>query len=169
MGQAGRLEQIDPPVWARPWHVHSQAIPNGHLSFTSLAPSGFTVAIATSRLGSRQDRTSACTSRPVGRARLRTAHLDARECIRRFLQHVLPDGFLKGRHFGLLHASCAIPPDTIRLMILQTPPSDGKPTPPTPPAPFVAFCPTCGGQMRVVMRLWTPPGPLSIRAERGDL
>jgi len=26
-----------------------------------------------------------------------------------FLQHVLPDGFMKVRHFGFLHASCAIP------------------------------------------------------------
>jgi hypothetical protein len=68
---------------------------------------------------------------------------------------VLPDGFVQVRHFGLLHASCAIPPDTLRLMIVQARPIAGKPTRIVPPQPLVALCPTCGAVMRVVMRLWT--------------
>ena len=77
------------------------------------------------------------------------------EFLRRFLQHVLPDGFMKVRHFGFLHASCAIPPDTLRRMISQAHPIDFQPTQIVPPQPLVALCPTCGAQMRLVMRLWT--------------
>jgi len=38
MAQAGLLAQIDPLVWHTNWNVHSQANPNGHTSFTYLAP-----------------------------------------------------------------------------------------------------------------------------------
>jgi len=38
MDQAGLLAQIAPLVWQTNWNVHSQANPNGHTSFTYLAP-----------------------------------------------------------------------------------------------------------------------------------
>jgi hypothetical protein len=155
MRQAGLLEHIDPQVWTSPWNVHSQAHPHAHAALKYLAPYVFKVAISNSRIVSLTDRTVTFTYRKPGSARPRTTSLDAIEFIRRFLQHVLPDDLIKVRHFGFLHASCAIPPDTIGLMILQAHPIDGKPTPLPHPEPIVAFCPTCGGQMRVLRRLWT--------------
>jgi hypothetical protein len=155
MTKAGLLESIDSQVWTIPWNVHSQATSHGHSALTYLAPYVFKVAISNRRIVSLQDRTVTFTYRKPGSARLRTTTLDAIEFIRRFLQHVLPHGFMKVRHFGFLQASCAIPPDTLRLLILQASPIEGKPAPRTPPAPVVACCPTCGGSMRVVMRLWT--------------
>ena len=153
--QAGRLEHSAPQVWTIPWNVHSQANPHGHSAFTYLAPYVFRVAISNRRIVGLKDRTVTFTYPKVGSARLRTAHLDALEFMRRFLQHVLPDGFVKVRHFGLLHASCAIPLATIRLMIVQAHPRDGPPPPRRPPPPLAVRCPTCGAPMRVVMRLWT--------------
>jgi hypothetical protein len=155
MAHAGLLVQIDPLVWTIPWNVHSQANHHGHSAFTSLAPYVFRVAISNSRIVSLTGRTVTFTYRNPGSARPRTTSLDALEFLRRFLQHVLPDGFMKVRHFGLLHASCAIPPDTLRLLIVQAHPLDFKPTQSVPPTPRAAFCPTCGAPMRVVMRLWT--------------
>ncbi|MBI3262740.1 MAG: transposase [Acidobacteria bacterium] len=157
MRQAGLLEHIDPQVWDIPWNVHSRANHNGHSAFTSLAPYVFRVAISNQRIVSLKDRTVTFTYRKVGSARPRTAHLDVMEFLRRFLQHVLPDGFMKVRHFGFLHASCAVPLATIRLMMMQGHPSDGQPPPRTPPPPRAARCPTCGAPMRLVMRLWTSP------------
>ena len=156
MRQAGLLEHIDPQVWTIPWNVHSQANHHGHSAFTSLAPYVFKVAISNHRLVSLTDRTVTFTYRKVGSARLRTAHLDVMEFLRRFLQHVLPDGFMKVRHFGFLHASCALPLATIRLMIVQGHPSEGQPPPRTPPPPRAARCPTCGAPMRVVDKLMKP-------------
>src|SRR5207249_4341846 len=108
----------------------------------------------------RKDRPVTFTSRTVGRARPRTAHLDAIALLRRFLQHVLPDGLMKVRHCSLLHASGALPLATIRLMLGQTRPSEGPPPPRPPPPPRAARCPTCGAPLRVSMRLWTPPRAL---------
>jgi hypothetical protein len=113
------------------------------------------VAIANRRIVGLTDRPVPCTSRTPGSARLRTTPLDAIELLRSVLQHGWPEGFMQVRPCGLLHTSCPIPPDTLRLMILQASPSDFQRTPPTPPAPFVACCPTCGGPMHVVMQLWT--------------
>jgi hypothetical protein len=101
--KAGLLERIDPQVWKTAWNVHSQANPNGNTSFKYLAPYVFKVAISNSRIVSLKDRTVSFTSRKPGSARQRTTRLDAIECIRRFLQHVLPAGFMKVRHFGFMN------------------------------------------------------------------
>jgi hypothetical protein len=155
MRQAGLLEHIDPPVWSIPWNGHSPANHHGPSAFTSRAPYVFKVAISNHRLVSLKDHLVTCTYRKVGSARLRTTHLDAIEFLRRFLQHVLPHGFMKVRHFGFLHASCAVPLTTIRRMIVPAPPGNDQPPPRPPPPPRAARCPTCGAPMRVVMRLWT--------------
>jgi Putative transposase/Transposase zinc-binding domain len=155
MGKAGLLEGIDPKLWATPWNVHSQANPNGQTSFTYLAPYVFRVAISNSRIVSLKDRTATFTYRKPGSTRQRTTQLDASEFIRRFLQHVLPEGFMKVRHFGFMSTSCTIPIDTLRRMILNRHPVAFKPPDLEAPQPFVAACPTCGKPMQLVLRLWT--------------
>ncbi|HEY5871562.1 MAG TPA: hypothetical protein VI542_39305 [Candidatus Tectomicrobia bacterium] len=62
---------------------------------------------------------------------------------------------LRRERFGLTHARCAIPPNTLRLMILHAHPLGYKPTRIVHSAPVAASCPTYGEPMRVVMRLWT--------------
>jgi hypothetical protein len=153
---AGLLNQIDTPVWKPPWNVHSQANPNGHTSFQYLVPYVFKVAISNSRIVSLNNRTVTFTYRNPASTRQRTTQLDAIEFIRRFLQHVLPDGFMKVRHCGFMNASCALPTDTIRLTILKRHPIAFKATHVADPAPVVAQCPPCGKPMQLVMRLWTP-------------
>jgi hypothetical protein len=154
--QVGLLEHIAPQVWTIPWNVHSQAQHHGYSAFTYLAPYVFKVAIANSRIVSLKDRTVTVTYRKPGSARPRTTRLDVMEFLRRFLQHVLPDGFMKVRHFGFMHTSSAIKTDTLRQMIVQVQPIDGTPLRSVLPPPRVALCPTCGAPLRVVMRLWTP-------------
>jgi hypothetical protein len=155
MSQAGLLEDIAPHLWDIPWNVHSQANPNGHTSFKYLAPYVFKVAISNRRIVSLKDRTVTFSYRKPRSARPRTTQLDAIEFIRRFLQHVLPHGFIKVRHFGFMNATCPIPPDTVRRMILQAHPGPFNTPQDTHPAPVVASCPTCGNPMQLVMRRWT--------------
>src|SRR5262249_20209449 len=107
------------------------------------------------------DHTVTFTSRKVGRARPRLLRLDALEFIRRCLQHVWPDGFMTVRHCGFLHARCALPLATIRLLIVPGQPMEGKPRRCIAPPPRVALCPACGVPMRVVMRLWAANGILA--------
>jgi hypothetical protein len=155
MTKAGRLESIAPQVWTLPWNVPSQATPHAHAALPDRAPYVFKVALAKRRLVSLTERTVPFTSRKPGRARLRTTTLDAMAFLRRFLHHVLPDGFMKVRHFGFLPASCPLPPGTLRLLLVPAQLIDFPPTRLAPPAPFVACCPTWGGPLQVGMRLWT--------------
>lgn len=155
MSQAGLLEYIDPQGWTIPWNVHSQANPNSATSFKYLAPYVFRVAISNSRIVSLKDRTVTFTYRKPGSSRPRTSQLDATQFIRRFLQHVLPDGFQKVRHFGFMNSRCATTTATLHLMILKQLNIACKPPDLDTPQPFLASCPTCGKPMQLIRRLWT--------------
>jgi len=76
------------------------------------------------------------------------------EFIRRFLIHVLPDGFHRIRHYGLL-ASAARKANIIRiraLLCVQRPEQVAVPEPQTEIAPLTLRepCPCCGGPMRII-------------------
>jgi Putative transposase len=79
--------------------------------------------------------------------------LDAMEFLRRFLQHVLPAGFQKIRHYGFLSPNSETSIEAVRWLItlhngavftllamLMAPPAES----PTP------RCPACGGLMSVL-------------------
>src|SRR5262249_22440231 len=105
-----------------------------------------------------------------GQARYRTMTLSAGEFIRRFLFHVLPKGFHRIRHYGLL-ASAACKANIARARELMAAPMpevdapaahdtvDPHTTPDHRPS-----CPCCGGRMMIVevfARGGAPRGPPS--------
>jgi len=74
--------------------------------------------------------------------------LDPHEFIRRFLLHVLPRGFHRIRHYGLLAGSTRKDNlATARRLLAVTPPSDGGPEEVVEVRPP---CPCCGGRMVVI-------------------
>jgi len=88
--------------------------------------------------------------RAKARTRYKTMTLDADEFMRRFLLHVLPGGFHRIRHYGLL-ANCSRSASlTLVRQLLQVPPQ--APPPDASPADVrPAFvCPHCGHAMIVV-------------------
>jgi hypothetical protein len=91
--------------------------------------------------------------RTRGRERYKTMTLAASEFIRRFLIHVLPDGFHRIRHYGLLaSAGRKRNVETIRKLLGAAPPASTEATD-TDPAPHLTLrepCPDCGGAMRII-------------------
>src|SRR5437762_777833 len=84
--------------------------------------------------------------------------LAADEFIRRFLLHILPRGFHRIRHYGLLAASARAATLTrARELLAVASPSDDDP----PEEPFDARppCPCCGGHMIVIETFtrWSQP------------
>jgi Putative transposase/Transposase zinc-binding domain len=100
--RAGLLDQVDPAVWRTPWIVDSRAVGAGRTSLKYLAPYVFRVAISDQRIISCGDGRVTFSYRRVGSKRPRRMTVEAPEFIRRFLQHVLPAGFQKVRHYGFL-------------------------------------------------------------------
>jgi hypothetical protein len=98
--RVGLLDQAEPAVWRRDWVVDLRAAGDGRASMHRLAPYVFRVAIGDHRIVSCEDGKVTFTYRRVGSNRPRKMPLDAREFLRRFLQHVRPAGFQKVRHYG---------------------------------------------------------------------
>jgi len=72
------------------------------------------------------------------------------EFIRRFLLHVLPRGFHRIRHYGLLAASARKVSLARARELLAVPPPPPEEVPPEQPRDTCSPCPCCGGQMVVV-------------------
>jgi Putative transposase len=84
-----------------------------------------------------------------GNERQRTMTLHADEFIRRFLLHVLPKGFHRIRHYGLL-ASAGRKANVARARELLATAMPSKTEEPVPPPPPRTPCPCCGGRMIII-------------------
>jgi hypothetical protein len=114
--------------------------------------------------------------RADGRARYKVMTLATNEFIRRFLIHVLPKGFHRIRHYGLLAKSSSAENLTRARELLAVPKPQVKPDDdagPDDPATNSHPCPCCGGRMRIIetfKRGESPhhrpsPNPLVIRID----
>jgi hypothetical protein len=149
----GLLGQVDPSVWRRDWVIDSQAVGDGRASLRYLAPYVFRVAIGDRRIVSCDDGKVTFTYRRSGSNRVRKMTLEAMEFIRRFLQHVLPRGFQKVRHYGFLSPNNGTSIEAVRwlvtvhngAMFLLFATRAEEPAAQPPPS-----CPVCGGPMFVL-------------------
>ena len=133
--------------------VHSQAVGDGRASLKYLAPYVFRVAISDRRIVSCDEGRVTFSYRRSGSNRWRKMTLDAFEFIRRFLQHVLPGGFQKVRHYGFLSPNSRHSIEAVRWQVTSyyglvyvlrgEPPHDDR-------AESRTRCAACGGPMRVL-------------------
>lgn len=80
--------------------------------------------------------------------RICTMTLDAEEFLRRFLLHVLPERFVKIRHFGLFANRCRRKNLALCRALLHA-----SPSPQADPVPYSPACPACGGRMTTIALL----------------
>jgi hypothetical protein len=87
--------------WSKKWVVHCKSVGTGQAALKYLATYVFRVAISNNRLVSLENEqvTFRYTDSNTGKKGYST--LSSEEFIRRFLQHVLPKGFMKVRYYGL--------------------------------------------------------------------
>jgi Zn finger protein HypA/HybF involved in hydrogenase expression len=95
--------------------------------------------------------------RAKGKTRHKTMTLGADEFMRRFLLHVLPGGFHRIRHYGLLaNAERKINLARLRELLQVAPPAVGKSedaNAPVSAATATFICPHCGGVMHIIETL----------------
>ena len=152
--------------------VHSQPVGNSLSALKYLAPYIFRVAISNNRILKLEDgkvtfryRTSD-TGKPLvlwPRDRgLSTCTLPAEEFIRRFLQHVLPKGFVKVRYYGFLSSGCRQRLTALRQQ-LDDPPTDPSPAPEAADPDQTANSSTNDPPSNTVLQI---PNPSTIRCTR---
>ena len=104
-----------------------------------------------------------------GPGRYKTMTLDPHEFIRRFLIHVLPTGFHRIRHYGLLASGVKADNLALARKLLDVAPPAPEPEPAaSDPATPTAPCPCCGSAMRIIEVFKagepTPHRPAAMRA-----
>ncbi len=147
MHQDGLLNQIPAEVWKCDWNVNSQAVGCPEAAIKYLTPYVFQVAISNTRIVKVEDGKVFFRYKKSGSNRPRTMALDALEFIRRFLQHVLPTGFMKVRYYGFLNPNSKVPLEKVRTLVelaygfvLNEPKMDKKTMP-------SFLCPHCKGEL----------------------
>jgi Putative transposase/Transposase zinc-binding domain len=152
------------PLYKTNWHVHAKrpfAGPEAVLAY--LARYTHRVAISSSRLVSADEAGVTFRYKDYrieGPERYKTMTVAPAEFIRRFMLHVLPKGFHRIRHYGLL-ARAKTKADTLararELIDLATPPRPPRPTTQDEAAAGTEAtdtsahpCPCCGGRMVII-------------------
>jgi hypothetical protein len=159
--QTSLFTLVPESVWHQAWVVHCQPVGNGVAALKYLAPYIFRVAISNNRILKLADGKVTFRYRASDTGKLKTCTLSAEEFIRRFLQHILPKGFVKVRYYGFLSAGRRRQLAAIH-QLLDNPPAsqpaavDGTdaeigidiPGADAPPSRFTMLCPSCGQAMQ---------------------
>lgn len=156
---------IPTEVWEKEWVVHSKPVGNGTQALKYLAPYIFRVAISNHRILDVKDGKVTFRYRATKTGKLKVCSLPAEEFIRRFLQHVLPKGFVKVRYYGFLASGCRPRLAALRQQLASLTPdlvSDSDENDEDEPSVEQdssdakdVLCPSCG---RSMMRRSIPPG-----------
>ena len=147
---------IPKKVWQRDWVVHSEPVGNGEQASRYLARYLYRVALADSAILAHDDPSTGSGQAAVtfryrdsetGKGRKMT--LPVQEFIRRFLQHVLPKGFVKVRYYGLHHPRRR---KTLALIRASLCLRKKLPLPISPPPlnPSPCLCPRCATPMTLI-------------------
>jgi len=164
LGHAQTFQRVLAPLWQPPWVVYAKP-PFASAQHVLSSLGRYTLRVALSK-----DRRVAMRDGQVvfrGRARRhsnrpRVITLSAEECIRRFLLHVLPAGFLRSRHYGVVGSRCRTSKLTAcrRLLAPPAPPVGPRASAATVMRRLtgidIACCPQ-GHQGRLVVRAAQPP------------
>jgi hypothetical protein len=145
--------QIPSKVWQQDWVVHCKPVGNGQTALRYLAPYIYRVALSNRRLV-RMENTGQMESsqitfqyRTSDTGQLKQCTLSAEKFMHRFLQHVLPKGFVKVRYFGFFGASVRPRLFALQQHLEKTQPrADSDPLPPKL-VHASPLCPHCGQPM----------------------
>lgn len=161
--QRAALEHLVPAdAWQKDWNVNVQPAGNGARSVRYLSSYVFRTAISNHRIiGVENDHVVfRYTDTKSGQTKI--LRLSASEFIRRFLQHVLPTGFMKIRYYGFMHPSTRIPVKlAVALLEALFSATVKKPAPTTPSG--IPPCQHCNGIVRFVQFI----GPKNTRPTAG--
>jgi len=151
------FEHVPAKIWSQEWVVHCKPVGDGQAALKYLAPYIHRVAISNRRLLAFQDRGSMQSSqvtfqfRASDTGQFKTCTLSVEQFFQRFLQHVLPQAFVKVRYFGFFGAAVRRKLVALQVRLGKSglvpieQPSASSPSDHEPPSKIL--CPSCGQPM----------------------
>ena len=147
--RAGLLPHVPAKVWKQKWVVHAQHAGSGQKVLDYLGRYVFRIAISNSRLETLAQGQVTFRYRDNRTQQLKRVRLPVQEFVQRLVQHVLPRGLTKVRHYGLSSSACGPRHAAARALLhgaspppppLLLPPPAHQPV----PQPPELRCPHCG-------------------------
>ena len=132
-------DQILPAVWRQKWVVDVQPAGSGESAIKYLSAYVYRTALGSQRIVKEEEGQITFKYKSNEDQQWHTLTLSAMEFIRRFLQHVLPQGFQRVRYYGWLSAAADTKWKRVLALLDWKVPACN---PPPPPAPHL--CPECG-------------------------
>ena len=141
------FNQVPSQVWRKDWVVHCKPVGSGKEVLKYLAPYVFRVALSNRRLVKLENDQVTFRYKDSKSNNWHFITLPVFKFISQFLQHVLPRGFKKVRHYGFLSSKHK---ETLALLqyILGTVEDEAEEEPTHEPLRHI--CPECGKKMIVV-------------------
>jgi hypothetical protein len=150
--------EVSAATWTQRWVVDCRPVGSGQAALKYLAPYIFRVALSNNRLERVADDQVTFRYRECATGHLKRCTLPVHAFIRRFLQHILPKGFVKVRYYGLFRLGNRQLLGQARAAL--TPPAPAATTPlaaaggiVAPATPAVVRCPRCGQPMHLVQTI----------------
>jgi hypothetical protein len=94
-------DEIDVEAWEQEWVVDCRGVGSGRAALRYLAPYIFRIALSNNRIVSVEDGHVTFSYRQGETGERRECRLEALAFLHRYLQHILPKGFVKVRYYGL--------------------------------------------------------------------
>lgn len=148
--RSGLAAPIAPQVWTqhKKWVVHAQHAGRGEKVLEYLGRYVFRIAIVNSRLERFENGQVTFRYRQNRTQQLQRVTLPQAQFLARFLQHVLPKGFAKVRHYGLAASASAHRREQARSLLPPPPPASPavelNQSPNTSSVDATTRCPHCG-------------------------
>ena len=117
MRAAGFEKNIDPSVWLKDWIVDVEPVQDGRAVLKYLAPYVFRVAISDNRILECTESTVTYKCTPSGSKTSITKTVEGWKFVRGFLQHALPKGFRKVRHYGWMASNSRTTLDRVKWLV----------------------------------------------------
>ena len=157
MRAAGFEKNVDPSVWRKDWVVDVEPVQDGRAVLKYLAPYVFRVAISDNRILECTESTVTYKYTPSGSTQVLTKTVAGWKFVRGFLQHVLPKGFRKVRHYGWMASNSRTTLDRVKWLVWLFRGWTywlGSGVAPQPERHQNRIrCKVCGGQLSVIMMI----------------
>jgi putative transposase/transposase-like zinc-binding protein len=93
--------EIEPQVWEQDWVVDCRSVGSGRAALKEMAPYIFRIALSNNRIVRVADGEVTFSYRLGETGERRECTMEAVAFLHRYLQHILPKGFVKVRYYGL--------------------------------------------------------------------
>jgi hypothetical protein len=155
--KAGLYDLVPQNVWKQHWVCDVKTVGNGEAVLKYLAPYVYRVAISDRNILNLRNGKVTFRYKESGNNHFKTCTLDASEFLRRFLQHVLPKGFVKVRYFGFLATKKREALQFIKELIGMRLSGKSASFPKSIKKPMA--CPDCGGPLEFICIIPRYRGP----------